>query len=143
MKPRKFAPEEVAEALRAAAGIYSAAASLLRCSPTTVKNYVARYKSLQKVKEEIEQTTLDLAETKLVKALQDGNLTAVIFYLKCKGKARGFTERTEVTGPDGAAVALVDVTTLSDEELQELADGKLAPPPGAGGARTAPAKKSQ
>jgi hypothetical protein len=143
MKPPKFTADQVAEALRAAAGIYSGAAAILRCSPTTVRNYVERYRSLQRVKEEVEETTLDLAESKLVKALQDGNLTAVIFYLKCKGKARGFTERTEVTGADGEPIAHVNMAALSDEELQELAAGKLPGLAGAGRARRAPEAKSE
>ena len=51
---------------------------------------------------EMEEQLLDLAESKLMAKIKEGNMTAVIFFLKCKGKARGYIERQEVTGADGS-----------------------------------------
>ena len=46
---------------------------------------------------------LDDAETELRRqANEDRNTTALIFFLKTQGKGRGYTERHEVTGADGA-----------------------------------------
>ena len=39
---------------------------------------------------------LDFAESKLHKSIENGSDTATIFYLKTKGKKRGYIERTEV-----------------------------------------------
>lgn len=39
---------------------------------------------------------LDFAESMLHKQIQDKDTTATIFYLKTKGKKRGYIERTEV-----------------------------------------------
>ncbi len=139
MRTPRYRVEQIAEALRASAGIYTGAASKLRCSPQTIKNYVQRHKVLQALAEEIRDATLDLAETQLVRALNDGNLTAVIFYLKTKGKERGFTERAEITGASGAAIEVIDVTRLTDEELERFARGDVAGASGASGAR-APTK---
>src|SRR5689334_3324767 len=97
----KFTVEQVEAALRASAGIRSAAAVKLSCAPSTITNYIERHPVLHEVEREILDQNLDLAETKLLTAIRDGNLTAVIFYLKTKGKARGYTERAEVTGADG------------------------------------------
>jgi hypothetical protein len=132
MATTKFTPEQVEAALRAAAGIRSAAARMLGCAPSTIGNYLGRYSALREIEAEILEQNLDLAETKLLSAIRDGNLTAVIFYLKTKGKARGYTERAEVTGADGGPI---DVTKLSDEELERIARGELVPREGAGGAR--------
>ena len=53
---------------------------------------------MQAVEEEVAQQTLDLAETKLVQAIRDGNMTAIIFYLKTKGAARGYIEHHRHSG---------------------------------------------
>lgn len=44
-----------------------------------------------KIKEE-EEALLDLAESKLMKLIKDENLIAILFYLKTKGKKRGYIE---------------------------------------------------
>tara|TARA_R100000278_G_C5470110_1_gene164157 strand:+ start:549 stop:905 length:357 start_codon:yes stop_codon:yes gene_type:complete len=51
--------------------------------------------------QDIENIALDFAESQLHRQIQDGNTTATIFYLKTKGKNRGYVERQEVTGADG------------------------------------------
>lgn len=124
----KFTVDQVEQALRAAAGIYTQAAVMLHCAPNTIANYVKRNKRLQRAYDEILDERLDLAETALLKAIGDSDVRAVIFYLKTKGKHRGYTERTEVTGKDGGAISTVDLSQLSlaelsDEELEQIAAG--------------------
>lgn len=41
---------------------------------------------------EIETVTLDFAEASLMKQIKEGNPTSTIFFLKTKGKKRGYTE---------------------------------------------------
>jgi hypothetical protein len=135
MASPKYTVEQIEAGLRAAAGIISAAAVKLNCTPRTIRNYLDKYPELREVEAEILDQNLDLAETKLLTAIRDGNLTAVIFYLKTKGKPRGYTERAELTGADGGPI---DVTKLSDEELERIARGEPGPRAGAGGAGAAP-----
>jgi hypothetical protein len=40
----------------------------------------------------------------LFKLIKEGNVAATIFYLKTQGKQRGYIERQEVTGADGAPI---------------------------------------
>ena len=51
--------------------------------------------------EDIANIALDFAESQLHKQIQDGNTAATIFYLKTKGKRRGYIERQEITGAEG------------------------------------------
>jgi len=107
-KKEYFTAEQVEVALRQSGAIYTLAAKILTkmngrpCVPNTVKNYIKRYKGLAKVEQEVRDGTLDMAESKLISKIKDGNLTAVIFYLKTKGKDRGYVERGEVTGSSGS-----------------------------------------
>jgi hypothetical protein len=43
------------------------------------------------------EVELDNAEEKLQKQIEKENLAAIQFYLKCKGKDRGWTEKTEMS----------------------------------------------
>ena len=43
----------------------------------------------------VEESLIDFAESKLMKAITDDNLTATIFYLKTKGRNRGYVEKVE------------------------------------------------
>ena len=46
--------------------------------------------------EDAKQGLIDFAESKLVEMMKGGNPTALIFFLKCKGKDRGWIERQEI-----------------------------------------------
>lgn len=45
--------------------------------------------------DEIDQKNVDFAETMLLKNIREGRETSIIFYLKTKGKERGYVEKTE------------------------------------------------
>lgn len=69
---------------------------------------------------DVEEGLIDFAESKLIENINDGILTAIIFYLKTKGKKRGYTEGEEV---EVKQTSDLDLSGLSDEELALL--GKL------------------
>lgn len=56
---------------------------------------------------------------KLHEAIGEGNVTAMIFYLKCHGWRE--TNRTELTGADGGAVKTEQLGALSNAELLAIA----------------------
>ena len=118
---KKFTVEQIADALRESAGIRSAAARKLGCSPSTITNYVERHPDLSKVESDIVESNLDKAETQLLKAIASGNMTAIIFYLKCKGKHRGYMDRTRIEGKGGGPVLVKpDLSALTDDDLKKL-----------------------
>ena len=51
--------------------------------------------------EEIQEGLIDLAESKLLENIKSGKTNEILFYLRTKGKYRGYVERQEITGADG------------------------------------------
>lgn len=45
---------------------------------------------------EIQESMIDFAESKLLENIKDNKETSIIFFLKTKGKSRGYTERQEI-----------------------------------------------
>jgi len=96
------------KALRQSGGLRTVAAKALGCTPSNVVQAVQRHPTLQKTIEEIREQTIDIAEAQLFRKIQEGNMTAIIFYLKCMAKYRGYNERLEVTGANGGPIATVN-----------------------------------
>ena len=111
-RPNGHTAEEVANAIRDANGMVSAAARKLSVDRTTVYRYINKYVTVKNALDEARDSLLDMTEAQLFKAIKAGNVTAIMFTLKTIGKDRGYVERSqhEVSGPDGDVirVSLVD-----------------------------------
>lgn len=59
-------------------------------------NWMNNDPEYKKAVEDLQDITLDFAESQLHKQIKDGNTTATIFLLKTKGKKRGYIERSEI-----------------------------------------------
>lgn len=79
----------------------------VKISRQAIHKRILRSPELRAVTEDLEETKLDLAEKYLFDLMKGGNLGAICFYLKCKGKKRGYIERQEFTGADGDPLAPV------------------------------------
>lgn len=66
----------------------------------------------------IEEGNIDYVESKLFEQIRHGNVTAQIFYLKTKGRSRGYIEGYEV---DSHVTSNFNLSGLSDEELATMA----------------------
>lgn len=93
-----FTPTEVAGAIRNAKGFVSIAAKHLGCAISTIYEYMNRHPEVADAKNEAREAMKDMAEGELFRQIQDGNTTALIFYLKCQAKDRGYIDRQEITG---------------------------------------------
>jgi len=95
-----FTIEEIETALRASGGFLSGASKKLGCCYQTIINYAKKHPELQAIRDEIDEAQLDFSESKLLAQIKDGNITAIIFHLKCKGKKRGYIEKYEYENPN-------------------------------------------
>ena len=86
----------VIKALEKSLGIVSTACKSADVGRTQFYHWYKTDIEFKKQVQEIENIALDFAESHLHKLIQDGNPSATIFYLKTKGKKRGYIERQEV-----------------------------------------------
>jgi hypothetical protein len=103
-RPQRYTAEEVAKAVYECKGLCSIAAKRLGCDPATVRYYAAKYPTVRDAITQAREDLKDFAESKLLRRMDDDDLTAIIFYLKTQAKDRGYVERAEVTGADGGAI---------------------------------------
>tara|TARA_S200002703_G_scaffold124180_1_gene110240 strand:+ start:141 stop:497 length:357 start_codon:yes stop_codon:yes gene_type:complete len=89
------------EALEKSLGVVTTAVKQAGVSRSTFYEWLREDSDFKKKVDDIQNIALDFAESQLHKQIKDGNTAATIFYLKTKGKGRGYVERQEVTGADG------------------------------------------
>jgi len=132
MKTPRYTATQVADALRSTRGMTYLAAKRLGCDPNTIMAYCRRYPTVEQAKQDARGELLDVAEVKLWQAVQEGQHWAICFALRMLGRTRGYTERQELTGDEGAPLVPATVIylpskALSAEQWQE--DVKHLMPP--------------
>ena len=101
-------------AVKESKGLLTLAAQKAGLDYSTVWRYTQKYPSVRKAVEESKEVMLDFAEGKLYQAISAGDNTAIIFFLKTKGKSRGYIERTEFTGQGGAPLIPTTIQVVSE-----------------------------
>lgn len=84
------------EALEASLGIVSTAAKKANVGRSTHYKWMDEDADYKKAVEAVQESVLDFAESHLYKLVKEGNPAATIFFLKTKGKKRGYIERQEI-----------------------------------------------
>ena len=84
------------EAMRQSLGIVSSAVQKVGISRQTHYNWLESDPEYKEKIEDAYEFEIDFAENALQKKIQAGDTTAIIFYLKTKGKHRGYIERNEL-----------------------------------------------
>ena len=92
------------EALERSLGIVTTAVKQVGINRSTHYDWMASDPDYKAAVEGIADIALDFAESKLHKSIENGSDTAVIFYLKTKGKKRGYVERQEIDHSGGIAM---------------------------------------
>lgn len=87
--------KEMLEALNKSLGVVTTACKNVGIVSSTHYRWLNDDEEYKQAVNDIENTALDFAESHLHKLIQSGNPAATIFYLKTKGKNRGYIERQE------------------------------------------------
>ena len=99
------------EALEASLGIVTTACKAIGVSRSAYYKWCAKDPQFKEDAESIQDVALDFAESSLFKQIKKGVPASTIFYLKTKGKKRGYIERTETHLTEFKEQPLFDVPT--------------------------------
>ena len=103
------------DALEKSLGVVTSAAKTVGVGRTTHYLWLQEDKEYKAAVDELSDVAIDFAESQLHKQIKEGNSTATIFFLKTKGKKRGYVERQEV---DVSSGKLFQIEVLG-EDLHE------------------------
>ena len=83
------------EALEQSLGVVTTACKVVGIERKTHYNWLEHDKDYKAAVKSIEDVAIDFAESQLHKQIKKGSTQATVFYLKTKGKKRGYVERQE------------------------------------------------
>ena len=106
-------------ALESSLGVVTTACKIVKMNRSNHYDWMNSDDVYRKAVDEIQDVAIDFAESQLHKQIQEGNTTATIFFLKTKGKKRGYIERSEYQ----INTDKPDFSGYTTQELIELAKG--------------------
>lgn len=104
------------EALEASLGIVTTACKLAGINRKTHYEWLQKDERYKDAVKSLEEVTLDFAESQLHSQIKQGSVAATIFYLKTKGRGRGYIERQELMVSDSPSF----VITKGKAEAQKV-----------------------
>ena len=95
-KSRHIKKEAILQALENSLGVVTVACKSVDIPRSTYYKWLKEDEEFSKQVKDIENIALDFGESQLHKQIGNGNTSATIFFLKTKGKKRGYVERSEL-----------------------------------------------
>jgi hypothetical protein len=83
------------EAMIKSMGVVTQACKMANLDRGTFYNYYNSDPEFKKACDECQDIALDFVESRLMKQIESGDTTGIIFYLKTKGKHRGYMQTSE------------------------------------------------
>tara|TARA_R100001443_G_scaffold9908_1_gene19515 strand:- start:3491 stop:3850 length:360 start_codon:yes stop_codon:yes gene_type:complete len=100
-KSRHIKKETLLKALEKSLGVVTIACKKADIPRSTYYKWLKDDEEFRQQVQEIENVALDFAESQLHQQIQDNSTAATIFFLKTKGKSRGYTEKSELDVTSG------------------------------------------
>ena len=113
-----FTAEQCIEATKGSRGFVTTIANRLGCSRTYVYQLARKFSTFQQAIDDEREGNKDFVEGKLMKAINDDNITAIIFYLKTQAKDRGYVEKQELqhSGEITTPIQVVEIVRPETDE---------------------------
>ena len=95
-QPDKY-KKNLLTALRNHAGLVSPACREVGISRQQFYYYMKHDKEFAEAVEDIYEETIDFVESKLLEKIQQGSERSILFFMKYRGKKRGYTDNIDIT----------------------------------------------
>ena len=116
-KSRHIKKESLLTALEKSLGVVTIACKNADIPRSTYYKWLKDDEDFREQVKEIENVALDFAESQLHKQISDNSTAATIFFLKTKGKTRGYTEKSELDITSGG-------NSLTELKIEVIDTGK-------------------
>jgi hypothetical protein len=115
------------EALEKTLGVVTKACEMVGIGRTQYYTWLKEDEEFAQQVQDIENVALDFAESSLHEQIKDKVPTSTIFYLKTKGRKRGYIETKDITNNGGSFTNPFEGLTLEQlEKLSKLGDDDSA-----------------
>lgn len=104
-------------ALEKSLGIVTSACKEVGLSRNTYYNYYENDDEFSAAVDAIGDITLDFAENQLFKKIKEGSERSILFYIKYKGKARGYNASLDVTSGGDKIQTVINIIKPDDKLL--------------------------
>ena len=108
-KKTELSKQAMIDALEKSLGVVTTACRIAGVGRVTHYGWLKDDPDYKAAVDDITDVALDFAESQLHKQIKEGNVTATIFYLKTKGKKRGYIERQELAQVGAIEINFEDV----------------------------------
>lgn len=108
------------EALEKSLGVVTTAAKKVGINRSTHYEWLKTDEDYRKSVEALSDVAVDFAESTLYKLIESGDTTATIFYLKTKGKSRGYIEKFEANMNHSGGVTVISRPVSYENKQHEV-----------------------
>ena len=118
-RPRMYSKkkkEEVLEALNETLGIISSACKKVNISRDVFYKWYNSEPWFKEEADRIQAEQIDFVESKLIECINDKDHTAIIFYLKTKGRNRGWKEVNDINIQNGNIKIIFSNKELNNDD---------------------------
>jgi hypothetical protein len=111
------------EALEASLGVVTTACKKVGIDRRDYYRWMEEDPEFKEKVEKIGDIAFDFVESALYKQIQEGNTASTIFWLKTKARHRGYSEKLEISGPDGLPFSPIQITLPMSGNLPQIGLG--------------------
>ena len=108
--------KQMLKALHETLGVVSPACEQVKIARSTHYRWMELDEEYKKSVEDVQEFQLDFVESKLFENINNNDTTSTIFYLKTRGRSRGYIERKELDVTSGGEKVTAPITWISPEE---------------------------
>jgi len=110
--------EKLLEALEQSLGIVTPACKAVGISRDRFYEYCKTDSEFKRKVDDINEVTVDFVENQLLKAIKDGDAKAIMFFMKYKGRKRGYTNTLDIEGNLNHIVDTVKLIEIKKDDGQ-------------------------